>query len=116
LKEGKEVFGISENGYAEKYKIIDGVICDSKYINTSLNYKGLKYYTEEPEPLRFEVNRAYKTRDGKKVYLYQIVKNGDYELYFIGPDGFHFWSFSDGKYTNTVNLCHGNDIVGYWEE
>ena len=113
LKEGKEVFGISENGYAEKYKIIDGVICDSKYINTSLNFKGLKYYTEEAELLKFEINRAYKTRGGYKAFL---DSKGVNDMIFLCASaiGNKIVINYYGKVSNNRDSLM--DIVGYWEE
>ena len=79
------------------------------------NEENPKFYTEESEPLKFEVNRAYKTRDGEKVYLFKILKNGGYNLYFVGGDGLNFWTNNVGEYMLTKKI-HELDIIGYWDE
>lgn len=74
-----------------------------------------RYYTEEPEPLKFEVNRAYKTRGGLKYFLNEINKDNGH-LHFIRVDD-NYWTNEKGMYT-TSEEANGNDfnIVGYWEE
>ena len=74
----------------------------------------------EPEQLKFEVNRAYKTRGDDKVYLFKILKDGVYNLYFVG-NGLNFWTDKIGRYLNIGEYLNNgemneNDIVGYWEE
>ena len=106
------------------YKIVDGNICHFfksglQIINSGISIRETeinKYYTEESEPLKFEVNRAYKTRNGKKVYLFKIFKNNEYELYFVGGDGLNFWTFKNGMFSAIPMIKSENDIIGYWEE
>lgn len=65
LKEGKKIYDIEcECYYYMEYNIIYGYYLKSKNIimNDSIVFNNLeenpKFYTEEPEPLKFEVNRA----------------------------------------------------------
>lgn len=74
LKEGKKIFEKDGDLY---YQMKDGFIC-CFYCNTQditincgivLEKDEDKYYTEEPEQLKFEVNKLYKTRSGHKAFL-----------------------------------------------
>lgn len=119
LKEGKEVFAsepITDRAY--KFYFKDGFLmgeeknCADIHINTHLIFiQSSKYYTEEPEPLKFEVNRAYKVECGKKVFIESDFKEDKrYRVFF--ENGFYFIDYN-GK------NCNGNtkwDIYGYWEE
>jgi len=72
LKEGKEVID-NDN---IKYKMIGGIICGNSNINVSILYVDYKkYFIEVEEPIKFEINRAYKTRSGEKVYLCEMTDN-----------------------------------------
>ena len=125
LKEGKDVIDKQDMSV---YKIIDGVIChkydDRTIINAGLIlylYKKDEFYTEEAEPLKFEVNRAYKTREGLKVFLFEKRENKNNEIVycFVGVDNnykiYDFTTGRNGKYC-IDNRDSSFDIVGYWEE
>lgn len=121
LKEGKDVIDKTDGSI---YRLVDGILCHNYNDRTSINAGLMLYfgkivsdfYTEEPEPLKFEVNRAYKTRNGRKVFLFSIDKEMDgAELHFIGESSYFladFWADKNGIYKDNNNL----DIIGYWEE
>ena len=74
LKEGKVVLDRTGN----KYKSINGFIVVS-YISGGWgvdpfigNHAGL--YVDEPKPLKLEVGKFYKTRDGRKALVYGKYK------------------------------------------
>lgn len=75
-------------------------------------------YIEEPEPLKLEVGKFYKTRDGRKAIVLNVVKDdtrscpvrvvvvdNTYEPYFVRKSG--------RLYKNEENAW---DIVAPWEE
>lgn len=114
LKEGKVVLDRTGN----KYKSINGFIVVS-YISGGWgvdpfigNHEGL--YVDEPEPLKLEVGKFYKTRDGKKAIILNIseFKNcyvaivGTNSTYYVGPSGLYSTDRSENDY----------DLVAPWEE
>jgi len=115
LKEKRKVIKETESGFIDTYEIINGFICCNGNINVQIGFQSNRIYTEEPEPLKFEVNRAYKNREGKKVFLFKLAENQDYKYYFIGAYGLNFMTYSDGKNGSPFET-HYNDIVGYWDE
>ena len=93
LYEGKE---IRSGDYI--YKMIDGLICYFKkggwavgvYINDIE-----KPYIEEAEPLKFEVGKFYKMRNGKKAMAGFI---GNKSILFVSQeDGDTVWLNKNGK-------------------
>lgn len=121
LNEGIKIYptGYEEQGYF--IQKVDGIVCGfneggQRLINVELTFSKDFFYTEEPEPLKFEVNRAYKTRNGEKVFLFKI-KSDDMPFLFIGEHGSSFWSYQNGKCVRDIGEEENdNDIVGYWEE
>lgn len=118
LRDGKEIFDNLNN----KYKLIDGFVTNRiKGGGWGLNYyigdtDGL--YVEESEPLKLEVGKFYKTRDGRKAIVLNVVKDdtrscpvrvvvvdNTYEPYFVRKSG--------RLYKNEENAW---DIVAPWEE
>lgn len=82
----------------------------------SSNYAGI--YVDEPEPLKLEVGKFYKTRDGRKAIVLNVVKDDTrsctvrvvvvddtYDPYFVRKSG-HL-------YKNEENVW---DIVAPWED
>jgi len=121
LEEGVKVRDEKCNSY---FQIVNGFITefikgDNNIINVNSSIYFIegkdRFYTEEAEPLKFEVNRAYKTRCASKLFLDTI--SNDNEFIFIGRDGGLVYTVNtnrDGRVckTNTDDF----DIVGYWEE
>lgn len=119
LQSGKVVLDTNKN----KYKMINGIITTywaskkewglNMYINNRDNL-----YVEESEPLKLEVGKFYKTRDGRKAIVLNVVKDdtrscpvrvvvvdNTYEPYFVRKSG--------RLYKNEENAW---DIVAPWEE
>ena len=114
LKEGKEVR--DENNYS--YKLVDGFIV-STYKNNFLVGDNLfsrnKPYILEEEPLKIEVGKFYKTKDGRKAFVYAkigidypysfcVVKDGKLDAYNVNADG----KQEDDE--------RPSDIIGPWKE
>lgn len=83
LKEGKVVLDRTGN----KYKSINGFIVVS-FISGEWgvdpfigNHEGL--YVEEPKPLKLEVGKFYKTRDGRKAFVYTITEEAAYPCWVV---------------------------------
>lgn len=117
LQSGKVVLDTNKN----KYKMINGIIATywasknewglNMYINNRDNL-----YVEESEQLKLEVGKFYKTRDGRKAFIFTKIDNARYPFAFIVVDGdfesksctatgFHFDTKQDQL-----------DLVAPWEE
>lgn len=122
LKEGKEVF----NGTTPYvYKMVDGIICyydieSNKLcgINAFVSIGSAPYYIEEQEPLKIEVGKFYKTRDGRAAHcffadecldLFRFTINGLMDVVETNKDG---EQIIPGRFENEKMPT---DIVGYWE-
>lgn len=117
LKEGKVV-----KGKDYKYKLIDGIIC-------SLNEKqGCHRWTvgdtifdsetphiEELEPIKLEVGKFYRTRNGKKTFVFAKITNYSYPFYVATVGELNAYSVNaEGRQTNSEPLPL--DLVAPWEE
>ena len=98
LKEGKVIQ--DDNGYS--YKLVDGFIVNTVGNNFIVgddisNIDNHPYILEE-EHLKIEVGKFYKTRDGRKAFVYAkigidcpypfcVVKAGRLDAYNVNEDG-----------------------------
>lgn len=121
LKNGKELF-CDVFGRHYKYKMIDGVVFkyngDVWVMNGCLDSSD-KPYVDEPEQLKLEVGKFYKTRDRKKAFVFAERKCIDKKLWFsyviIGDYRGVLICTKEGYYS-----CDGyedkRDLVAPWEE
>ena len=135
LKDGKVVFEEDTDNKIDKYRairVINGILIssyignnhDSIFMNDyiCLNGGGSKFYIEEKEPIKLEVGKFYKTRDGEKVCCFYKYKSNvyDFNWAFIKvneqPDRAIFKSRDNGRQWTSENAYHGDDIVDYWKE
>lgn len=69
--------------------------------------------------MKIEVGKFYKSRNGRKVTIYVIRHNCDFEYpvcgYMEGAAEFSTWTI-DGSYGNSLFNCSNWDIVSEWEE
>lgn len=115
LKEGKVVLDRTGN----KYKSINGFIVVS-YISGGWgvdpfigNHEGL--YVEEPKPLKLEVGKFYKTREGRKAFVFAKITNYSYPFYVATVGELNAYSVNaEGRQTNSEPLPL--DLVAPWEE
>ena len=129
----EEVIKSLKNGesvYSDTYEqpilyMIDGIIISeyksgNKFINSgSIEFKENKLYRIEKEPIKMEVGKFYKTREGDKAVCLnkdKAVGNPDEYIYMIHCIGFpcHYWTYENGK--KEKHLVSDLDIVDYWEE
>lgn len=116
LKEGKVVK--SEN---KKYKLIDGIICafHEQYGNKQwiVGHSIFEYedaYIEEPEPLKLEVGKFYKTRGGKKVIVLADTRK---EKFFVAQIGKWTNSYTVRKNGHIYEKAENDfDLVAPWED
>lgn len=114
LQAGKVVFDFS--GYS--YKMYKGVIFwkDGKQweVVPTLGYSyGL--YIDEPEPLKLEVGKFYKTRDDRKAFVYKITRNAVYPCWVVLVNSNETYCCTvDGQYT--TNEERNRDLIAPWEE
>lgn len=111
LHEGKTVISNSDERY-ELYKgLVIGKFKGNFIINSSICDQD-KPYIEEPEPLKIEVGKFYKTRSGKKARCFYnngqrayFTIDGRYEIFWVCPKtGDFFEHGAESSY----------DIIGPW--
>ena len=120
LKSGKEVIIGSHFGRTYKYKLIDGVICswagDCWILNDCLRSAD-KAYIDESEQFKLEVGKFYKTRNGRKAFVYAKTDTEPYHCWAVIIDSSDVGTFcctANGVYT--VNKESEKDLVAPWEE
>lgn len=64
-------------------------------------------------PISLEVDSFWKTRDGKKVYIFHIDDDGDFHGVSLNDDTILYYD-ADGSYYDDCD--HSLDIVAKWEE
>lgn len=72
---------------------------------------------EKPEPLKLEVGKFYKTRDGRKAFVYTRTEDAAYPCWVVlvnSSEGGTYCCTVDGQYT--TNEEHNKDLVAPWEE
>lgn len=91
----------------------DGYVC----INSNVLFIPDCMYMEEPEPLKLEVGKFYKTRDGRKAWIvelctetdntfpFRVAAQKECAVYTVTKEGKRF---SEGM--------SGSDLVAPWEE
>ena len=116
LKEGKTIK--TENGHT--YELINNFIVQTflgkiRSINTTIFFD-TDYYIDEPEPLKLEVGKFYRTRDGRKAWVmectdmkgafpFRVATQRECSTYVITKDGRRYFEDTDGT-----------DLVAPWEE
>lgn len=72
-------------------------------------------FIDEPEPLKLEVGKFYKTRNGKKAFVFAKITNYSYPFYVatVGELNAHSVN-AEGRQTNSEPLPL--DLVSPWEE
>lgn len=117
LKDGELVKRDDRSGLI--YKMIDGVIIikDSKGITLGgrLLINEVDYlYFEEEEPFEIEETGVYKTRDGRKAYVYQIKDETDtkYPICYV-VDRMELSVTKQGRYCSKEAPL---DIIAKWED
>lgn len=122
IKEGKNVTG---NNGKWLYFFENGFICCKHkegfcLYNTTVEDENLSQMeVEEEEPLKIEVGKLYRTRNGKKAYCFFVDKYFRFCKFVI--DGFEnvIGTNKDGEEIISgrfENERFPADIVGYWEE
>lgn len=116
LKDGKVV---ESEGYS--YKLVNGVICSfykQGYYKWNVGgaiFQSDEPYIDEPESLKLEVGKFYKTRDGKKAFVYgKIGIEYPYPFYVALIGKLDTYNVNaEGKYTDDK---HPLDLIALWEE
>lgn len=120
IKAGKKVTDVIFN---RSYFLQNGYICykdedDYEQYNAYIDsYELQQMEVEEQEPLKIEVGKFYKTRDGKKAYcFYKEEANRTYPNQFVidGKSGYE--TCTDGGLLFKYEENHRDDIIGYWED
>lgn len=99
-------------------KYIDDVLCNfcengTVEYNTNFWICNCSYYFETPDELKLEVGKCYKTRDGRKAFVYLEV--GDYFSGVVeGDDKIYVWN-EKGEYSNRAMECR-LDLISEWSD
>ena len=113
LKEGKVIK--DDNGYS--YKLVDGFIVSTQdydvYIGATIS--GLeKPYILENEPLKLEVGKFYKTRAGRKAFVYAKI-GFDYAYPFFVVRAGKLDSYNVNEEGKQASNDQSLDLVTPWE-
>lgn len=117
LNEGKTVK--TDRDYA--YVLKDGFIIQSflgkvRSINTTILWDA-NYYIDEPEPLKLEVGKFYRTRRGDKVVC--LCQRGDYYIHRLNSYIVGYWVDKTGRalFNGVPEMTEtDSDVVALWEE
>lgn len=120
LKNG-EVIKREDRGNDLIYRMIDGVIVQKDIwditIGSSFTVDEVDdYYFEEDEPFIITETGVYKTRDGRKAFVYKIKDETDsiYPIcYVVEKEDDSILATKQGKYATGETYL---DIVAKWEE
>ena len=84
-------------------------------INPSILFEPNHIYTYDVEPLKLEVGKFYKTRDGKKAFVYgKIGIEYPYPFYVALIGKLDTYNVNaEGKHTDDR---HPLDLIALWEE
>ena len=114
LKEGKVIK--DDNGYS--YKLVDGFIV-STYKNHFIvgdnifNIDNHPYILEE-EPLKIEVGKFYKTKNGRKAWVVSRQQDEHYPYIIAILDEVDAYAVTkDGRFYN--DRSYSFDLVGQWD-
>ena len=115
LKEGKEVF--LDEGGAGKVVLIDGFCVkqwnDQFNINYTINLRDKPYILEE-EPLKIEVGKFYKTKNGRKAWVVSRQQDEHYPYILAILDEVDAYAVTkDGRFYE--DRSYSFDLVGQWD-
>ena len=113
LKEGKEI----KDQYNNSFKIVDGFIVatydDDFYIGYPIAELDKPYILEE-EPLKIEVGKFYKTRDGRKAWVVSRQQDEHYPYIIAILDEVDAYAVTkDGRFYD--DRPYSFDLVGQWD-
>ena len=114
LKEGKVI----KDKYDNSFKIVDGFIVatynDDFYIGYTI--AGLdKPYILEEEPIKLEVGKFYKTRDGRKAFVYAKI-GFDYAYPFCVVRAGKLDSYNVNEKGKQASNEQSLDLIAPWED
>lgn len=113
LKAG-EVVNFEEHN--TKIKMVEGILSSvfqdgTIRINISLDLFDERCYFEEPEELKIEVGKFYRTRDGSKAFIYQYDGFNFHGVIIDSPNFFEW--FKNGTY-NYNGKESPLDLISEW--
>ena len=113
LKDGKEV----RDKYGSICKLVDGIIIsklnDFFEIGKPIRSVNKPYILEE-EPLKIEVGKFYKTRDGRKAWVVSRQQDEHYPYIIAILDEVDAYAVTkDGRFYD--DRSYSFDLVGQWD-
>lgn len=115
LKEGKTIK--TDHWYAYELKdnfIIQKILGKIRSINTTI-FLDEDYYIDEEEPLKIEVGKFYKTRDGRKAWVVSRQQDEHYPYIIAILDEVDAYAVTkDGRFYD--DRPYEFDLVAPWEE
>lgn len=98
-------------------ELVDGLLVakrnDDWVINYSIGKEFDELYFDRPAPeLKLEIGKFYKTRDGKKAYVFAVNSEGKYNVAIEGEGAYSV--FAGGYYSEEEET--DGDLIGLWSE
>lgn len=102
----------------EIIKMIEGILSNVSpfgniRLNIILNPLCPDYYFEEPEELKLEVGKCYRTRDGRKAFISNIYEDKSCLGVISGEKKFYQWH-DNGKFLG--ELENNTDLISEWSD
>lgn len=120
LQAGKKLYSKDGSMSWELYKglIVSKLLNGDKWVVNSIIVDYYDTYIEEPEPLKLEVGKFYRTRRGDKVVV-RLCQKKEYFVHILGTRLKGYWVDKTGR-----ALFNGvpertetdSDVVAIWED
>lgn len=115
LKAG-EVVKHEKGNYEKKW--IDGIICtifnSGGFIVNDFLREDESAYFETPDELKLEVGKCYKTRDGRKAFVF--FYDEDENEYYVCVQGINDVMYFNGDGSMDVDQEHDLDLISEWSD
>ena len=114
LKAGEAIKNAVDD--TESYKFLDGFIVkhndDGYFLSCELYLSESPLYFETPDELKLEVGKCYKTRDGRKAFVYKY-DNPVFQGVLVESDGLLSWG-KDGRVF--ISREDDLDLISEWSD
>lgn len=116
LKEGK----IVKDEYGRAFALKNGFIIqiyagEIQCINSTIYLDGYKYHIECPEPLKLEVGKFYKTRDGRKAWVVEGTMDDTFPFRVAAQKELAVYTVTEEGKCFSKDMS-GSDLIAPWEE
>ena len=115
LKDGKTVKNTGGDAYCLKDGFVLGKYASGRWVvNDDIYSSASKHYIEEQEPLKLEVGKFYKTRNGRKAWVASFSKWARYPYNVAVLGNTSFYSVLESGYYCDSRTTSPEDLVAPW--